>query len=57
MLPVKDIDSFRSDRGVWMVAQVMTTKELAKYLRLHEITICKLSKGEQIPCLRIGKVW
>ena len=39
------------------MAQIMTTKELAKYLRLHEITICKLSKEGKIPSIRIGKVW
>jgi excisionase family DNA binding protein len=35
----------------------MTTKELAKYLKLHAITICKLSKEGKIPCMRIGRVW
>ncbi|UCB51224.1 MAG: helix-turn-helix domain-containing protein [Deltaproteobacteria bacterium] len=40
-----------------MLAQIMTTKEVAKYLKLHEITICKLSKEGKIPSFRIGKVW
>ena len=35
----------------------MTTKELAVYLRLHQITICKLSKEGKIPSIRIGRVW
>jgi len=39
------------------LAQIMTTKELAEYLRLHQITICKLSKEGKIPCIRIGRVW
>jgi excisionase family DNA binding protein len=39
------------------LAQIMTTREIAKYLRLHEITICKLSKEGKIPALQIGKVW
>ena len=39
------------------MAQIMTTKELAEYLRLHQITICKLSKEGKIPCIRIGRVW
>jgi excisionase family DNA binding protein len=38
------------------LAQIMTTRELAKYLRLHQITICKLSKEGKIPCIRIGRV-
>lgn len=39
------------------MAQIMTTKEMAKYLRLHQITICKLSKAGKIPSIRIGRVW
>ena len=35
----------------------MTTKEIAKYLKLHEITICKLSKEGIIPAIQIGRVW
>lgn len=39
------------------MAQIMTTKEVAKYLKLHAITICKLSKQGKIPSIRIGRVW
>jgi excisionase family DNA binding protein len=39
------------------VAQIMTTKEVASYLRLHQLTICKLSKEGKIPSIRIGRVW
>jgi excisionase family DNA binding protein len=39
------------------MAQIMTTKEMAKYLKLHQITICKLSKEGKIPATRIGWVW
>ena len=35
----------------------MTTRELAGYLKLHEITICKYAANGQIPALRIGRVW
>jgi excisionase family DNA binding protein len=35
----------------------MTTKEVANYLRLHQLTICKLSKEGKIPSIRIGGVW
>ena len=35
----------------------MTTKELAKYLKLHEITICKYAAEGRIPSIRIGRVW
>ena len=39
------------------MADIMTTKEIAKYLRLHQITICKLSKEGRIPSFKIGGVW
>lgn len=41
----------------YILAKIMTTKEIAKYLRLHQITICKLSKEGKIPSIRIGRVW
>jgi excisionase family DNA binding protein len=37
--------------------QIMTTKELAKYLKLHEITICKNAVEGKLPGIRIGRVW
>ena len=37
--------------------EIMTTKELAKYLRLHEITICKYAAEGKIPAVRVGRVW
>ena len=39
------------------MAEVMTTRELARYLKLHEITICKLAAQGEIPGIRIGRVW
>ena len=39
------------------MAHLMTTKELARYLRFHEITICKYAAEGQIPAMRIGRVW
>jgi len=37
--------------------QIMTTKEVAKYLKLHEITVCKYAAEGKIPAIRIGRVW
>jgi len=37
--------------------QIMTTKELADYLKLHVITICKYAADGKIPAIRIGRVW
>lgn len=39
------------------MAEMMTTKDLAKYLKLHEITISKYAKQGLIPGIRIGRVW
>jgi excisionase family DNA binding protein len=39
------------------MAQIMTTKELAKYLNLHEITVGKYAAQGKIPGVRIGKRW
>ena len=35
----------------------MTSKELAVYLRVHEITICKHAAAGRIPAVRIGRLW
>ena len=43
--------------GESILAQIMTTKEMANYLKLNQITICKLSKEGKIPSIRIGRVW
>ena len=37
--------------------EIMTTKELAAYLKLHQITILKYAAQGQIPAIRIGRVW
>ena len=37
--------------------EIMTTKEIAKYLKLHEITVCKHAAEGKIPSVRIGRVW
>jgi len=36
---------------------MMTTKELAKYIKVHEITVCKYAAEGKIPAIRIGRVW
>jgi excisionase family DNA binding protein len=37
--------------------EIMTTKEMAQYLKLHEITVCKYAAQAKIPAIRIGRVW
>ncbi|MBL7204002.1 MAG: excisionase family DNA-binding protein [Desulfobacteraceae bacterium] len=39
------------------MAHIMTTKESSRYLKLHEIKICKYTAEGQIPAIRIGRVW
>jgi PTS system nitrogen regulatory IIA component len=39
------------------LAQIMTTKELAEYLKLHEVTIGKHAAEGTIPAIRVGSVW
>jgi excisionase family DNA binding protein len=38
-----------------LMPQIMTTNELAQYLKLHEITICKDAAQGKIPAMRIGR--
>jgi len=37
--------------------EIMTTREMAEYLRLHQITICKFAAEGKIPAIRVGRVW
>ncbi len=39
------------------MSNIMTTREIAGYLKLHTITICKLAGERKIPAFRIGKAW
>jgi excisionase family DNA binding protein len=39
------------------VSEIMTTKEVAKYLNLHEITVGKYAAQGKMPAVRIGGVW
>ena len=50
-------EKFKDNKGESILAQIMTTKEMAKYLKLHTITIGKLSKEGKIPSVRIGSQW
>ena len=39
------------------MASMMTTREVAAYLKLHKFTIWKYASGGVIPSLRIGRIW
>ena len=48
---------FGGQRGGSFMKEILTTKDMAKYLKLHEITICKYAAAGLIPGVRIGRVW
>lgn len=37
--------------------EVMTTREVAEYLRLAEATIYKLAQAGEIPAIKVGRAW
>jgi len=39
------------------VAKIMTAKELARYLKLNEITIYKYVNEGKIPGFKVGRQW
>lgn len=39
------------------MGQIMRVKEVAEYLKLHQMTILKYAEMKVIPGKRIGKVW
>jgi excisionase family DNA binding protein len=39
------------------MSEIMTSKELAKYLKLHRITVWKHAGEGNIPGIRIGNAW
>jgi excisionase family DNA binding protein len=36
---------------------IMTVKEVAEYLRVHESSIYRLSKAGKIPAYKVGRSW
>lgn len=41
----------------FLLAEILTTKEVAEYLNLHQFTVCRYAANDLIPAIRIGKVW
>lgn len=37
--------------------EIMTTSEVAQYLRLAEATIYKLAQAGEIPAVKVGRTW
>jgi len=38
-------------------SEIMTTEEVAQYLRLAEATIYKLAQAGEIPAVKVGRAW
>jgi len=38
-------------------SEIMTTQEVAEYLRLAEATIYKLAQSGEIPAVKVGRAW
>ena len=36
---------------------IMTAKQLAEYLQMSQITVCRLAREKKLPGLKIGKEW
>jgi len=43
--------------GVDHKQQIMTLREVAQYLGLHVMTVYKLTRGGQMPAVKIGGQW
>jgi excisionase family DNA binding protein len=40
-----------------MAADILTVREVAKYLHVHESTIYRMLKRAQLPAFRVGSDW
>lgn len=39
------------------VAAMMTVKDVARYLRVHHITVYRMVHDGRLPAVRVGRVW
>jgi excisionase family DNA binding protein len=37
--------------------EILTTRQVAKLLKIHRVTVCKLAERGEIPGWRVGKSW
>jgi len=37
--------------------QIMTVREVAKFFRLKEATVCRLASEGKLPAFKVGKSW
>lgn len=46
-----------TEKGLMDVGNLLSVKEMAERIRMHERTIYRLAKERKIPAFRIGKQW
>jgi len=39
------------------ISEVLTVREVARYLRLAKATVYKLARAGEIPAVRVGRAW
>jgi excisionase family DNA binding protein len=43
--------------GVEEMPDMMTIAEVAKYLKLHELTVRRLAREGELPAFKVGRQW
>jgi excisionase family DNA binding protein len=50
-------DSSFASGGVEEMPDMMTIAEVAKYLKLHELTVRRLAREGELPAFKVGRQW
>ena len=50
-------DSKLSSGGVEEMPDMLTIAEVAKYLKLHELTVRRLAREGELPAFKVGRQW
>jgi excisionase family DNA binding protein len=50
-------DSKRASGGADTTPDMMTIAEVAKYLKLHELTVRRLAREGELPAFKVGRQW
>jgi len=51
------METERAEKPGAVESEIMTTSEVAEYLRLAEATIYKLAQAGDIPAVKVGRTW
>jgi excisionase family DNA binding protein len=50
-------DTRFSSGGVEEMPDMLTIAEVAKYLKLHELTVRRLAREGELPAFKVGRQW